>query len=40
MCVEQRMTLDLRRKVFGQIMGRSLEFFNQQIEKKFVAGHP
>ncbi|MEI6713248.1 MAG: ABC transporter ATP-binding protein [Verrucomicrobiota bacterium] len=30
MWVEQRMTLDLRRKVFGQIMGRSLEFFNKQ----------
>jgi len=30
MWVEQRMTLDLRRKVFGQIMGRSLEFSNKQ----------
>lgn len=28
--VEQRMTLDLRRQVFGRIMGRSLEFFNKQ----------
>ena len=28
--VQQRLTLDLQRKVFTRIMGRSLEFFNKQ----------
>ena len=28
--VEQRMTLDLRREVFGRIMARSLSFFNKE----------
>ncbi|MEK0447580.1 MAG: hypothetical protein RLZZ399_2901, partial [Verrucomicrobiota bacterium] len=34
--VEQRLSLDLRRKVFAKIMGRSLEFFNKQHASELI----
>ncbi len=34
--VDQRLTRDLRRKVFTRLMGRSLEFFNQQRGSELI----